>query len=819
MLLHLIRRVSFVIVAAGCVTNFALSQPGTSLFIRVTDAQGATVPDARVVAYPEGASSGIRGNTNIQGAFSVGVASGGTFVIEVDAEGFRKNSRIVVIRDSQDAHEDFSLEVAGVSTSVVVTAADAPQTVDQITKALTVIDSRQILDRNEYKLAGVLSTVPGVQVRNGGGPGQFDQIRVRGLRADATAVLVDGMRFRDATTTQGDASSFLSNLNFIAADRVEVLRGSGSSLYGTNAAGGVVNIVTDEGGGTTHGAIQAEGGSLDFLRGRTQIGGGALGDRLKYTAGLIHLNVMRGVDGNDRTRSTGAQAFLRYDLTPRTIVSGRVFASDDFVQLNVSPATAGIPSANTPSTVIVPAVPLPGDQIDRLLNGQTVDYGTATYVPGRDDPDSRRSSRFHSTAIKFQHRFTAAISLQTSYHKVHTSRVYVNGPAGVGFQPIVANYSRYMGDIDTIDARSNVRLSQWNQWTAGYEFERESYADVLDNKLPEPQRVRTQAFIRQNANAAYFQNQSSFFRDRLQISLSGRVQSFKLDRPMFQATGISNNYARVQLAPPPKASTGDLSLSYFTGASGTKVRAHFGNAYRVPALYERFGGGFFSNTATGELVFTPYGDPSLSPDRYNSVDGGVDQYFWRDRVRVSATYFYTRVVTITAFDSGTVIKAATDPYGRASGYINGSGGLSRGVELSMESRPTGSLTFAGSYTYTRANLDRDITVREFWRVLGVPRHTATLVVTQRLGRRAMVAVDLTGNSEIFGNFTAAGRGRAFQYPGFIKADLSASFALKQTDAGGVKMNTRIENILNRTYYDLGWLAPRATFVTGLSFQF
>src|SRR5205823_12437985 len=172
-----------------------------------------------------------------------------------------------------------------------------------------------------------------------------------------------------------------------------------------------------------------------------------------------------------------------------------------------------------------------------------------------------------------------------------------------------------------------------------------------------------------------------------------------------------------------------FSVSYFANTSGTKFRAHAGNAYRAPSLFERFGGGFFNDFFTGQLVFTPYGDPFLSPDRYNSVDGGVDQYLWRDRVRISSTFFYSRVVTITAFDLGTPIRAATDPYGRSSGYINGSGGLSRGLELAWELRPASSFSLNGSYTYTRANLYRDITVLCFRRVLGVPRHALRLVVT------------------------------------------------------------------------------------------
>ena len=301
--------------------------------------------------------------------------------------------------------------------------------------------------------------------------------------------------------------------------------------------------------------------------------------------------------------------------------------------------------------------------------------------------------------------------------------------------------------------------------------------------------------------------------------MSRRAQRFSLHRPIFQATGIANNYDRVRLVSPPKALTADFSVSYFANTSGTKFRAHAGNAYRAPSLFERFGGGFFNDFFTGQLVFTPYGDPFLSPDRYNSVDGGVDQYLWRDRVRISSTYFYTRVVTITAFDLGTTIRAATDPYGRSSGYINGSGGLSRGLELAWELRPASSFSLNGSYTYTRANLDRDITVPGFRRVLGVPRHAFTLVATKQIRTRATIAMDLSSSSETFGSFTAAGRPRAYRYPSFTKADVSGSYDLWKTDTGTLKLTTRIENFANQRYYDLGWLEPRATFVAGMIFQF
>ena len=70
----------------------------------------------------------------------------------------------------------------------------------------------------------------------------------------------------------------------------------------------------------------------------------------------------------------------------------------------------------------------------------------------------------------------------------------------------------------------------------------------------------------------------------------------------------------------------------------------------------------------------------------------------------------------------------------------------------------------GSYSYTRANLDRDITIPGFWRILGAPRHAFTLVATKRIRTRGTVVMDLTSTSEQYGNFTAAGRARAYRYP-------------------------------------------------------
>jgi len=784
---------------------------------RVADPQGATIAGAKVNVYSNGSQTPDSTLADSIGAFRFVSLSPGIALVQVEAVGFRSASRAIRLAGGA-RQENFQLELAGLSGSVVVTDSGAPQSLDQATKAITVISAEEIEARNEFSLAEILRATPGVQIRNAGGLGQLTQIRIRGLRPDATAVLVDGFRFRDPSAIQGDASSFGSNLNFINATRVEVLRGSGSSLYGSNAVGGAVNLVTDPGGAPFHGQLQTEGGALGFLRGRATVAGGWLKNRLTYSGGFSHVNVLSGVDTNDRMRSTGGQAFLRYDLTPRLKLIARFYGSDDFVQNNVSPTTAGIPGANFPASGVIIGVPLAQDQVANLNAGRPVNYGNATYIPGRDDPDNRRASRFATSAFRAE-QVWRSVTLQGSYQHLVTNRFFASGPAGGGFQPAATSITRPGGTTDIVDGRVTLRPLHQYQLTAGYEFEREQYIDRQNNGLPAPRAIVTRSDIRQTSSAAFMQHQITLLRDRLQILVSGRVQAFQLATPNFEFTGTANNYNRAKLAAPPRSLTGDVSAGYLVPKIGTKLRAHFGNAYRAPALFERFGGGFSNNPTTGLVNFSAFGDPRLAPDRYNAFDFGFDQYLLRERFRPSATYFYTRIQQVTAFDSSGVIRPATDPFGRSSGYINGAGGISRGVELGVEARPLRSLTLNGAYTYTNAANDRDIQVAGFWRALTIPKHTASLVVTQRIGKRADVTVDLFRSSSHYISFFAVNRSRPFILPGYTKADLVAGYKLWQRESGMLKGYVKVENFFNRPYYENGWRSSRAWAIAGLSYSF
>ncbi len=807
-----------ILLAAALASASLFAQAGMKVDGVVKDLHGKAVADAQVRLFRQDTGAAIRTSSNTEGRFSFERLAAGNFLLQIDKENFQSATRNIDLKGSDFALE-IVLQVAGVNDSVVVTAAGAPQRLDEISKAVSTVSQEELRNRDEYALSDTLRTVPGVVVTNGGGPGQNTSIRIRGLRTDAAAVLVDGLRFRDATTTQGDSSSFMSTLNIVDPDHIEVLRGSASSLYGTNAVAGVVNIVTQDGGAPLHGDWLAEGGSLGMVRTRGTLGGGALDDQLKFSAGLLHLNVLNGIDGHDANRSTGGQGFVRYDARPTISLTGRLWGSDDFVETNISPTTTGIPSANFPATGIIPAIPLSPANVAILNGGGTPNYSGVTFVPGRDDPDSRRASRFYTGAFIFRQALSARAAWQASYQRVHTSRVYENGPGGTGSQPTVSNYSRYVGDIDTLNVQGNEQLTSWLSVTGGYEFEREGYFDTQTNNLPAPRLFTERNRIHENSNAGYFASQLSLLRRRLQISISGRGQNFRLANPSFAYTGMASPYASVILTSPTRALTGDISAAYLIAASNTKLRAHFGNAYRAPSLYERFGGGFSNNPVNGETVFTAYGDPRLSPDRYNSLDGGVDQYLFRNRARLSATWFYTRVVSITAFDSSGVIRPATDPYGRTSGYINGSGGVSRGAELAVEARPLKTLSLSGSYTYVNENTDRDISVTGFWKILGVPANTASFVGTKYWGRKLDTTFSLFRSGAYYMSFFAGTRSRAFEFPGFTRGTLVATYRLWENERRSVRLYGKADNVFNQRYYQNGWLAAQGTIVVGFGYGF
>jgi len=153
--------------------------------------------------------------------------------------------------------------------SIVVTGAAIPVEREKVGNSLTVIEGETIETRQQAYLLDVLREVPGVSVNQTGAFGGPAQIRIRGAEANHVLVLIDGVEVMAESSGELDFSSLLAN----NIDRVEVLRGPQSGLYGSNALAGVINVITRGGDGPAFDAA-AEYGSFDskFARAAATVG-------------------------------------------------------------------------------------------------------------------------------------------------------------------------------------------------------------------------------------------------------------------------------------------------------------------------------------------------------------------------------------------------------------------------------------------------------------------------------------------------------------------------------------------------------------------
>lgn len=750
------------------------------LAIRVVDPQGASIPRARIELTRADGSWTASVLASDQGSYRFDSLAPGSYVVLAAASGFATRVVPVRVTGSDPSEVEIGLELASVSESVVVTGAARAEPLSDATKSLSVVDSNEVEARDEYFVPEALRTVPGVRVEQLGGPGSFTALKIRGLRTEDTAILLDGARLRDPAAPQGDASSYIENLVAPDLDRVEILRGSGSSLHGTNAGGGVVHIVTSSGGGETRGSFLVEGGGLGFFRAGASASGG-VGDRLLYSAGASHVNVSEGVDGDDEAKNTSFQGRALVQVTPRSSLSFRFFGSDAELALNESPVTKGdLPEGE------IPAIP------------------DVNYVPAANDPDNRREGSFYSSLLTYEQAPSSKFSYSLRYHGLLTTRRFDEGLLGTSpFEPAVPSSEIYDGAVHTFSVRGDYEWGKNQVLHGGYELERESFEN---RSLPAAARTE----VSQSSHTLYIQDQISLLEGALSISGSARGQFFSLDPPRFEPEEGSP-YRGIELEAPETALTFDLSGAYGFRSTGTRIRTHVGNGYRAPSLFERFGASY---STFGYFVF---GDPRLPPERSVAFDVGIEQDAFSHRARFEATYFRTRLSRIVVFDFSGAIDPSSDPFGRFGGYLSTDGGVTQGLELAFDLSPARGVDFKTSYTFTDAEPARGVSPDQR-QAFAIPRHQLSLVAVKSFGASASVAFDLLATSSYLApvfdlpTFTS----RVYRFEGYVKADLSASYRLP---LGGLRLFGKIENLLDETIHASGFPTPGRYALGGVAYDF
>lgn len=197
--------------------------------------------------------------------------------------------------------------------TIVVTATRTATRLDEATTSVTVVDEHAIEQRQAQTVLELLHDVPGVDIVQNGSRGTNAEIFIRGAEADQTLVLIDGVPLNSVTVGQFDFGTLTTD----NVERIEVVRGAGGALYGSQAIGGVVNIITREGSGTPRVSVEGAGGSGSTGRGAVSSAGQVGG--LHYSVAGAYLDTQGFRPQNDDYRNGTASVRLDYEVSTRAV--------------------------------------------------------------------------------------------------------------------------------------------------------------------------------------------------------------------------------------------------------------------------------------------------------------------------------------------------------------------------------------------------------------------------------------------------------------------------------------------------------------------
>ncbi|MEP6821710.1 MAG: TonB-dependent receptor [Chthoniobacterales bacterium] len=239
-----------------------------------------------------------------------------------------------------------------VTEEIVVSATRMPIPEIEAPASVSVLTAEELGEHQVRRVADALRQTPGLTVAQSGAPGQLTSVFTRGLRSEHTQVLLDGI-----PVNQGLAGLFnFADLNVDDLDRIEVVRGPQSTLYGPRALAGVIQIFTKRGVGTPTGAVSVEGGSFGTARETFSSSGGGKG--FDFSIGLSRLDT-----DNDRPNN-------QYRLSSGTANFG--WSPNERLRIG-SLFTYSLADTGNPNTIFNPK-PLDNFLTERWLIGPRIDF-------------------------------------------------------------------------------------------------------------------------------------------------------------------------------------------------------------------------------------------------------------------------------------------------------------------------------------------------------------------------------------------------------------------------------------------------------------
>jgi outer membrane cobalamin receptor len=275
---------------------------------RVTDPDGRAVPGARVIVVPSSGPA-LTTITDAAGAFTIATPDRGRIDVRVAFDGFRAASVTIDATPERRDLGELRLAISAITESLVVSAAQVEIPLSQASTTVTVLTGAELQARQVHTVADALRGVPGLSVVGTGGYGALTSVFPRGGESDYTLVYVDGVQ---ANSFGGEFD--FAHLSTTNIERIEIVRGPQSALFGSNAIGAVVRVITRR-GGPLAGSATLEGGS--FGSGRAAVAASGQRGAFEFGGGADWLES----DGHNGARTAAGQTIENDRYTRRGLTA------------------------------------------------------------------------------------------------------------------------------------------------------------------------------------------------------------------------------------------------------------------------------------------------------------------------------------------------------------------------------------------------------------------------------------------------------------------------------------------------------------------
>lgn len=756
-------RIAFLLLAVFALSFSSYAQDKSSdadVSGTLLDPSGAGIAEVQIAAQLQSSPNSQlwTATSSSDGAYHLAVPPG-RYRVSFRRAPFAARDFILDLAAGEQRRLDLTLQLERLSSRVVVTAQPEPILADQTTAPVSIITKDEIAQRQSVGLADLLSFATGVAIGRTGSEGGSASVFLNGGNSNFTKVLLDG-----APINPPGAAVDFSSLTLDNVDKVEIVRGAESAIYGSDAVSGAIQLFTHRGETRIpEFSVYGEGGSFASGRGGAQLSG--LLGAFDYSAAASYLET-DGQGPND--------AFLNRTLSGKF---GYAFSDSNQLRLALrdNDSLAGIPG----QTIFEP--PSLHQRYKQHLFSSSARWNFATGKHWHHQVSGAESYTWQDTNNPIQSFFATdpnAFCPQTNPAAIPTAEFC--DPTGD---------SRFQYNRANVTAQTTYLLPNFAA-TAGYEYEVEN-AFLTSINVPHARRNNQAGFL------------DFRYRPHPRVSLD------------FAARAEANAFFGTRVVPRAGAS---LVLLYGRGWRGdTLFRVFYAQGIKEPRFDQIFGDNF------GD-----FGNPSLKPEASKTWTAGLDQKFLADRLQLSANYFSSRFYDVVSFEfctpdvanpsgnsCGVILPGNPTSFGY---FFNTDLARARGLNLSGQARLTPWLHLAGNYTYDDSLVIKspnafDPSELPGNRLIRRPANSGSLTLYAALRRFSVTLGGYFTGVRTDSDFLGLGFTRN---PGYARFDLSGSYNLGR----GVSFYARATNLFDKQYQDaLGFPALGRDLRAGVKYTF